>query len=119
MKVNDYVRIKNKAGWCCIGQIHNINEFREPSMKLCVDIQADDYVFVGEDIIEKSSSNIIDLIEVGDYVNGVLIDSIEKDDTGKYVFGYGATLTGETWFYNDEIKSIVTKEQFEGMEYKL
>lgn len=43
MKVGDYVRIKNEAGWCCIGKIVNINEYREPDMKYCIDIQADDF----------------------------------------------------------------------------
>ena len=123
MKVGDYVRIKNEVGWCCIGQIHNINEFREPSMKVCVDIQANDLVFIGEDIIVKSSPNIIDLIEVGDYVNGSVVVSIyEVSETQLrrelLCMGDGG-FEGEIMVYNEGIKSIVTKEQFESMEYKI
>ena len=67
-----------------------------------------------------SSHNIIDLVEVGDYVNGVLITDISEDNKGKYVFGYSKDgFEGEIWFYNNEIKSIVTKEQFEAMAYKV
>ena len=77
--------------------------------------------------IIKSSPNIIDLIEVGDYVNGskvVDINIIGKDKE-KWVWveqmedtdnKYGDDYVG---YNNDQIKSIVTKEQFESMEYKL
>ena len=60
------------------------------------------------------------VIEVGDYVNGVLITDISEDNKGKYVFGYSKDgFEGEIWFYNNEIKSIVTKEQFEAMQYEI
>ena len=62
-----------------------------------------------EDII-KSSPNIIDVIEVGDYVNGYEVTS--KDQ----FLGFG----NHDWYMtNDEIKSIVTKEQFKNMEYEV
>jgi len=79
-----------------------------------------------EEILEynhiKSSPNIIDLIEVGDYVNGMKITDIRKDLLGnvEYVFGYSKEgFEGETMYYDDDIKSIVTHEQFESMEYKV
>ena len=57
----------------------------------------------------KASNNIIDLIEVGDYVNGYLI--IRKTTT---------LLTKQlSDIKPNEIKSIVTKEQFSSMEYKV
>ena len=70
------------------------------------------------DII-KSSHNIIDLIEVGDYVNGVMVESMNnsikpipipqyKNECGEYID-----------FDESDIKSIVTKEQFSAMEYRL
>jgi hypothetical protein len=72
-----------------------------------------------KDII-NASYDIIDLIEIGDYVNGIKITDIENDNKGKYVFGYGAGgMEGEIWFYNNDIKSIVTKEAFESMEYRI
>lgn len=63
-----------------------------------------------EDEVNKASHNIIDLIEIGDYVNGYEVTS--KDQ----FLGFG----NHDWYMtNDEIKSIVTKEQFSAMEYKL
>ena len=66
-------------------------------------------MYNNEDII-KASYNIIDLIEVGDYVNGYEVTS--KDQ----FLGFG----NHDWYMLDnEIKSIVTKEQFESMSYKV
>ena len=68
-----------------------------------------------EDII-KSSYNIIDLIETGDYVNGMKVIDIVENDI--YISDYYA----ESYIgivKVKEIKSIVTKEQFEQMVYKV
>lgn len=65
----------------------------------------------------KFSYNIIDLIEVGDFVNGspiCLFKTDEKDRIWIYTdsnYKYG--------YLENEIKSIVTKEQFEQMAYKV
>lgn len=72
----------------------------------------------------KASYNIIDLIEVGDYVNGHKV--YEKKDNCVMV-GYKCFITkfddSEEFLYqtiySDNIKSIVTKEQFEEMSYKV
>ena len=67
--------------------------------------------------ILKASYNIIDLIEVGDYVNGGQVigrDIINQEDNVYTIKGrYG------TYFKNSDIKSIVTKEQFESMQYNI
>ena len=74
-----------------------------------------------ENVVLKHSFNIIDLIEVGDYVNGYLVKSVS--DNGVYIdipfvdsesIGCGIDL-----FRSNEIESIVTKEQFERMEYEV
>ena len=70
----------------------------------------------------KSSPNIIDLIEVGDYVNGEQIIDIRSDDNinnEKLLYYYIPSDYGEDCFREQDIKSIVTKEQFESMEYKI
>lgn len=115
LEVGMWVRIKNKAGWCCIGKIYNINDFREPSMKYCIDIQSDDFVFIPENMITKASHNIIDLIEVGDYVNGERVCAVEKYEEGKLT----VLALFEDYCTQQNIKSIVTKEQFESMSYKV
>ncbi len=70
-----------------------------------------DCFHINSDEVIKASHNIIDLIEVGDYVNGFEVEFIDNEN--KNIICYTAT------FDEEDIKSIVTKEQFEAMEYKL
>ena len=63
-----------------------------------------------EELVIKVSYNIIDLIEVGDYVNGFPVIHKEND-----ILKCGLLVQ----FKENEIKSIVTKEQFESLSYKL
>lgn len=72
-----------------------------------------------KDII-KASFNVIDLIEVGDYVNGQIVTQIipnnRKKEPSTMIY------TGINYFvglYNEDIKSIVTHEQMEQISYKL
>lgn len=114
LEVGMYVRIKLENGYSCIGKIININEFREPSMRYCVDIQKNDYVFISKENIAKASFNPIDLIEVGDYVNGCKVHKIANCIT--------IILDNEeniSWVNPNDIKSIVTKEQFQKKEYRI
>lgn len=70
-----------------------------------------------EDII-KQSSNIIDLIEVGDYVNGKEVH-IYNGNIGVISIN---TLGWTFIAFKDgkyPIETIVTKEQFKQMEYRL
>ena len=60
----------------------------------------------------KHSSNIIDLIEVGDYVNGKRIHKIDKGENYCYLY-YGNCKT----FVDYQIKTILTKEQMEANQY--
>ena len=72
--------------------------------------------FTQEEMAEfyKHSHNIIDLIEVGDYVNG---DKVIYTNDGYIEVGEESDNIG---FTSDKfIKSIVTKEQFEQMQYKV
>ena len=68
--------------------------------------------------IEKEPSfDLIDLIEVGDYVNGNKVTScepVDDKDTERYL-GFG-----DYDYYihtSEDIKDIVTKEQFEACKY--
>ena len=77
-------------------------------------------VILRSDVI-KASHNLIDLIELGDYVNGELVVQVSNDKG--WVFTepvYFDEYRGEEKHYcynNSEIKSVVTKEQFESMKY--
>lgn len=68
--------------------------------------------------VAKASHNIIDLIEVGDYVNGYYVTTGNQNVGSIYI----AEIDGlglKKKLYNKDIKSIVTKEQFESMSYRL
>ena len=65
----------------------------------------------------KSSPNIIDLIQVGDYVNGCeVLDKYTYDNCDSHLIVNG---NGFNVIMVEDIKSIVTKEQFESMEYRI
>ena len=115
MKVGDYVRTKD-------GVIAKITDIIED-----ISIDCDRDVFdlnylammeipycVKDEYIIKSSPNIIDLIEVGDYVNGNRVLVVENREIF-FGSGFGIMMI----LKNEEIKSIVTKEQFERCEYKI
>ncbi len=76
-------------------------------------------------MILKASYNIIDLIEPGDYVNELPVEAYytrydeEKDDYIKIGIVTLEDYWKGTFTSVEDIKSIVTKEQFSAMEYKL
>ena len=70
---------------------------------------------VSKPYVKKHSKDVIDLIEEGDYVNGYKVNNIEN---GKLIIG-DTTQVIEQIVENDEIETVVTKEQFSNMEYKV
>lgn len=111
MKVGDYVRTPNGIITKIIdiqdeeGQYFINNNAVSLSSKTYI---ADKNVTIGENF--KHNQNIKDLIEEGDYVNGHLVikrhDDLMLEDTFDLV-------------QDEDIKSIVTKECFASMEYKV
>lgn len=81
------------------------------------------YKIFDKKLIKSHSKNIIDLIEVGDYVNGELV--IQKDkyfdwiyiDKTRYEEDRGEEV--HEYIKQEEIKSIVTREQFNSIKYVL
>jgi hypothetical protein len=126
MKVGDYVRTK-------YGEICKLKKSRFKDLVYETDIEIDrhndrdsnDYGFDSNTIqdIIKSSPNIIDLIEVGDYVNGnrvIEIDNKSKDIFNKYLLVEETDYDNCNISYsNNDIKSIVTKEMFTNAEYRV
>ena len=108
IKVNDYVRTDK-------GEIGKVSSVMKENLGLGFgDIEAcntEPYVY---GTIIKSSPNIIDLIEVGDYVNGHLVSYVGSDSIE--VFWYKDE---KQWLDKEDIKSVLTKEMFEQMEYKI
>ena len=73
--------------------------------------------------VENFSDNIIDLIEVGDYVNGREVKHIAMfegfPDYPKLIFVDETHLIPDDTCENDEIKTILTKESYMANCYKV
>lgn len=69
--------------------------------------------------VKKVSKNIIDILEVGDYVNGYPVIEIPYMEENKIVYKLYYKNNFLLCTENHKIKSIVTKEQFSQMEYKV
>lgn len=109
IQVNEFVRTKD-------GDIFKVADFYEKdNIYTMVDEKG---VLFGNPrkVAKKHSFNIIDLIEVGDYVNGVDINFIDRDKSE--VCHDAHDMLDVCCFHNDEIRTIVTHEQFKAMEYK-
>ena len=121
LKEGMYIRTKLND-FCNMVAIRKIEEIDEDDNKFWID----DYIIDGygdlqyklsEEDVDKASDDITDLITKGDYVNGSPVCDIKQDENGK------------TWIYTDseyrygylkeEIKSVVTKEQFDSVKYEV
>jgi len=120
IEVEEYIRTKNGR----IAKIDTINNVRytywTAKVKRKPELVGTYRILINgkyelEDIV-KNSKNIIDLIEVGDYVNGLIVQDIIKTDKKHILYVNGDYTSGG--IQKNEIKSIVTKEQFAQMEYK-
>lgn len=105
IKVGEYCRTKNGLIAKLIEpQVYEIND------KECIEFL--------EDIV-KHSSNLIDLIECGDYVNGKQVSNVDKVDNTNFIEWTDGDMY-KTEIENDKfIKTIVTKEMMESISYKV
>ena len=140
MNIGDYVRThdgyiakcigKNKDKYV-LGKHYNFDgTIRDVRYQ---EIDSDDFLWEEElNEIEKTSPNIIDLIEVGDYVNGWRVNRVEREEDGTIltcgtITSFVSRSEKDPYLTQDykeadkicKLKSIVTKEQFEQMEYKI
>ena len=110
IEVNEYVRTKN-------GEIHKVIEIKKNRYIT----NFDDYFYYRYDNnmggfksdIAKHSKQLIDLIEVGDYVNGIRI----LDITGDYVLTAEYNCCKQR--LNNKIQTILTKESYMVNCYKV
>lgn len=106
LKEEMYVRIKRGQ----IGKITTIGKYN-----IAVEFNG-----MWQDIVSKTniakepSFNIIDLIENGDYVNGYKVDFVQNNEI---IFNHN--LPTKLNIFAKDIKSIVTKEQFDNIAYKI
>ncbi len=119
-----YIRYKNFANVSKIAKITKIVLSDNDCYENYYHFDNDDGTLEG--FIEKASYNIIDLLEVRDYVNGSEVDdfvrtyNIENDEPIlKGVVTNDCYLENSlnSWLEEKDIESVVTKEQFEAMQY--
>ena len=118
LKVGMYIRTKDKNGIQYIRKIVDL-----PKDTRYGSIIVDKYIHnvkrVSKKNVLKASYEKMDLIKPGDYVNGRLVTFVYRPD-GNEVFRIELeknTLQGHIIGKSEQIKSIVTKEQFESMKY--
>ena len=123
IEVNEYVRTKNK-GIRKIDRIDNnktINKYLYFTGK--EDFEGKEYGIIKTTDIVKHSKQLIDLIEVGDYVNGREVKHIDMfggfPDYPKLIFVDETHLIPDDTCENDKIQTILTKEQYMANCYKV
>lgn len=115
LKIGEYTRINGK-----IGKVKDIvlngNNYEDSGIYL----ENEKFILGKEEIYKlKSSYNIIDLIEVGDYVNGVEIIGKEFDNFDEEYLQCGFGDYVIFTFEFKDIKTILTKEVFKANEYRM
>lgn len=106
IEVGDYVRTKS-------GEIGIFVEYRDDKFFCKIKIK-NTYYTPPISTITKHSKNIIDLIEVGDFVNGYRIDLIDSwgvlvhEARGINKSGFSIPVAQ----YEEDIETILTKEQY-------
>lgn len=123
LDVGMYVRTLTLSGISKIGKLQKIDD-------ICIT----DNGAVDKTQIIKFSHNIIDLIEVGDYVNGCYVSNKRasvNEHLGGHPKGVGIIKCNAyfnqgnyndcrfVWIEEKDIKTIVTKEMFANAEYKV
>lgn len=101
IEVNEYVRTDK-------GYIFKVDEEKK-------NLQIANILDVEYGKMIKHSKQLIDLIEIGDYVNGHLVEEVRIScfDSSIFVHEYAIEL------HENDIKTILTKEQFEANCYKV
>ena len=117
MKIGDYVRT-NKGIAKIIGKNDDVRYHYPNAWETDTYLEInDDTEYVYDENIIKSSSNIIDLIEEGDFVNGSkVIDIAQAPKRAIYIEDIQQHLA---LIPITNINRVVTKEHFESMEYKV
>ena len=113
IQVEEYIRTYNGI----IGRILEDEDIAENGVYIDTtffDDYADVTNFVKYENIAKHSKIESEIVEIGDYVNGKLIIKIDKGENYCYLY-----YDNKKAFVNYQMLSIVTKEQFKNVEYKI
>ena len=103
IKVNDFVRT-------FAGYIFKVLKISEEDKLIYYYGDQPEWIGEWKENIVKHSSNLIDLIQCGDYVNGEQITDIWNGNRVSSI---------KSNFNEEDIKTIVTKEMMESISYKV
>ena len=117
IEVGEYVKFKN-------GEIDKIKEIINTNgeRKLIAFEKRNSYLSdlgLKKQLMKPTSFDVIDLIEVGDYVNGYEVLDKYLFNGEKPVLETNGEETNCKCLCNSDIKSIVTKEQFNSVKYEV
>ena len=123
IEVGEYVRTNNKG----IKRIDRIENNKTVNKYLYFtgieDFEGKEYGIIKTTEIVKHSKQLIDLIEVGDYVNGRKVKHIAMfegfPDYPKLIFVDETHLIPDDTCENEDIKTILTKESYMANCYKV
>ena len=118
IEVGDWIRTK-KGNIDKIACEFDKNNWRSKNTYGELIVRCLDNIYLLDDIV-KHSKNIIDLIEVGDYVNGYKVISIDTNapNDRKECIELDRNNTYEyQWISRNEIETILTKEQYQANCY--
>ena len=108
IEVNDYVRTDN-------GEIHKVIDIEKGSIK----IKSQYKEWIGLCCIVKHGKQLIDLIEVGDYVNGMEVLDIHKPRDLWEPIEIRVDSRYTNYILAEDIKTILTKESYMANCYKV
>ena len=131
MKLEEGMYVRTKEG--IIGKYNVVKEWIDvPTLNGYYEIKEIEREYIDNElyrnyVVVNASHNIIDLIQVGDYVNGL---RVEKSKYGKLYTSYtymggDIGLQQETYttflkdYEEDDVYSILTREQFENIKYEV
>ena len=117
IEVGEYVRINNDFRLIALG-IGEVIKINKDTIYVKMNFELP-FAFKIENIA-KHSKNLIDLIEVGDYVNGykvISIDTNAPNDCKECIELDRNNAYEYQWISKNEIKTILTKEMYEANCY--
>ena len=121
MELKEGMYVRTKKG---IGKINEIRDFMgvlefhlDSNIGKIHNVTDNTYWNNVDDIIGEPSEHLIDLIEVGDYVNGKRVDEIALIEDVWFVKTKVSNIDNYDYLPERLIEDIVTKEQFNSMKY--
>ena len=110
IKVREYIRTE-------FGEIGKVFAIEENPKRYFYDEYGNNVI---ENSIVKHSSNLIDLIECGDYVNGhKVVNEVWGEDDNNLYFEIEGGFNKAKYIGENDIKEVVTKEMMESISYKV